>query len=408
MNKRLVAIGLLDFVNVLGFAVFIPVFPFIVKQYGGTALTYGLLLASYPLFQFLAAPLFGTLSDVYGRRPILILSQAGTVVSWLIFGLAYFVPDIQIGAFPLALIIILLSRVVDGITGGNTSVANAYIADISPPHEKTKIFGIFGTIGGLGLVVGPLIGGATHTIGIGYLGPVFFSFLLSLLSLVALYFYLPETLPKKERQKNLALNLREELNIFAKIGNLKSPFLKKMFFFRLYFFLAFSSYTSIVVLLVIDRFDLTANQLGVLFLLSGIFFILNVAVVSKLISAKFGQINAYYFGHLCMMIGLLGTVFASNIVIFMLVAYILNVGYAISFPLFRTIITDYVAHAKHGTVIGIDESILAGASAVAPIAASFLYDYIGAWTYGVFSVLLLVPHIVLYARTRRVFVRIPT
>src|SRR3989344_7690195 len=145
MKKRLVPIAFLTFVNVIGFSIQIPVLPFIVDRYGGGPIMYGILLSSYSMFQFLGAPLLGSLSDKYGRRPILLISQTGTLISWVIFAFAYFVPSsIHVATIPLPLAIIMLSRVVDGITGGNISVANAYVSDLTGPEEKTRIFGLLG------------------------------------------------------------------------------------------------------------------------------------------------------------------------------------------------------------------------------------------------------------------------
>ena len=396
MNKRLLAIGSLSFIDVLSFALFIPVFPFIVEKYGGTITSYGILLAIFPIFQFIGAPILGTLSDVYGRRPILIVSQAGTLLAWILFAAAYFVPNIHLGIFSLPLLIIGFSRFVDGITGGNMSVANAYLTDITEPAEKTKMFGLIASVSGFGLVIGPVIGGAADSAGIEYLGPVIIAFFLSLGALTAMYLYLPETLLQKDRQKNLKFELKNELNIFAKIKNLGSTFLQKMFFLRTFFACAFTGYTAIVILLIINRFTLTSNQVGVLFLLNGIFFILNQTILSKIISDKAGILNAFYLGHLSMAIGLLLTPLSTNVVTFIIFTYFINIGYSLAFPIFRTIITDTVDRSKQGAVIGIDESIVAGASAIGPIIASSLYENIGVWIYVLLASLLFIPHIFLY------------
>lgn len=407
MNKRLLAIGALNFVDVLSFALFIPVFPFIVEKYGGTITAYGILLAIYPIFQFIGAPILGTLSDVYGRRPILMISQAGTLLSWIIFGAAYFVPNIYLGPFSLPLTIIGFSRMVDGLTGGNMSVANAYLTDITESGEKTKVFGLLASVSGFGLVIGPVIGGAADSAGLGYLGPVIIAFFLSLCAITAMYFYLPETLLRKDREKNLNFELKNELNIFAKIRKLGSTFLQKMYFLRIFFACAFTGYTAIVVLLIINRFNLTSNQVGVLFLLNGIFFILNQTFLAKLISDRFGNLNAFYIGHLAMATGLLLTPLANTVLIFIVFTYLVNIGYSLSFPIFRTIITDIVDRSKQGVVIGIDESIVAGASAIGPIIASSLFENTGAWTYVLLSLLLVVPHIFFYFVTGKFLVRVP-
>ncbi len=126
MNRKTFPIVLLSLVNGIGFTLLIPVLPFIVRDLGYSAAVFGLLMAVYPMSQFFAAPLLGTLSDYYGRRPILLVSQAGTLLSWIIFAAAYFTTG---SIWPL--LIIAFSRVIDGLTGGNQSVANAYLADVT-------------------------------------------------------------------------------------------------------------------------------------------------------------------------------------------------------------------------------------------------------------------------------------
>ena len=146
--KKLMPVLILTFVNVIGFSILIPVLPEVLKYFTGesSGLFYGLLLSSYALSQFLGAPILGSLSDKYGRRPILLLSQGGTILSWIIFASAYFIPkDMLVGSVSLPLVVIAISRILDGLTGGNVSVAQAWVSDKTTREEKTKAFG--GTAG---------------------------------------------------------------------------------------------------------------------------------------------------------------------------------------------------------------------------------------------------------------------
>ena len=121
----------------------------VVDHYGAPKYVYGLLLSAYSFFQFLGAPYLGKLSDSVGRKPVLLISQAGTLLCWVIFGLSYFVPDYKIGIFALPLFVIALARILDGITGGNTSVAQHMSATLPPKKKKNYIFGYIGGIVGL-------------------------------------------------------------------------------------------------------------------------------------------------------------------------------------------------------------------------------------------------------------------
>ena len=119
MHTKVLPAYLPTFVNGLGFSLLLPVLPYVVEDYGAPKVVYGLLLASYSFFQFIGAPLLGRMSDSMGRKKILMVSQAGTLLSWVIFGVAYFLPEVQLLWLSLPLVVIALSRVLDGVTGGN-------------------------------------------------------------------------------------------------------------------------------------------------------------------------------------------------------------------------------------------------------------------------------------------------
>src|SRR5690606_14041527 len=172
MNKKLLPAYLLTFVNVLGFTILMPVLPFVVKEFHAPEAVYGLLITFYSAFQFLGAPYLGALSDSVGRKPVLLISQAGTLISWFVFLIALAMPDIPFLGMALPLWIIGLSRILDGVTGGNTSVTNAYVADITTREQKSYIFGYLGGIAGLGMIIGPGIGGLAAGGSIGYSGTV--------------------------------------------------------------------------------------------------------------------------------------------------------------------------------------------------------------------------------------------
>jgi MFS family permease len=216
MLKKFFPIMLLTFVNVIGFSLLIPVLPVIAEKYAPSisAPVYGALLSAYAFFQFLGAPVLGSLSDKYGRKPLLMVSQLGTTLSWVIFAAAYFLPDIAIGPVMLPLLVIAVSRIIDGITGGNISVAQAWISDATTNEEKTKAFGLVGAIFGLGFMFGPALGGLSAGTTLGYLGTCILAFTISLVTLIMIHLYLPESLKEEDRDKELDIHLLKEINIF--------------------------------------------------------------------------------------------------------------------------------------------------------------------------------------------------
>jgi MFS family permease len=131
------------FLDLLGFSIVIPILPFYARAFGGDELAIGALAAVYSLMQFVSAPYLGSLSDRYGRRPVLVLSLCGSVVAWTVFGLAG------------SLAVLFLSRGLAGAMGGNIATAQAYVADVTPPEERAKALGFLGAAFGLGFIVGP-------------------------------------------------------------------------------------------------------------------------------------------------------------------------------------------------------------------------------------------------------------
>ena len=192
----------MNFVGTLGFSIVVPFLVFLVTQWGGNALVYGLIGATYSAFQLIGAPILGRWSDRYGRRKILLLSQLGTLVSWIIFLIAFFVPvrilgDIDsttLGQFTLTLplVLLFLARAADGITGGNISVANAYLADITDEEDRSRNFGRMALSGNLGFVLGPALAGLLGATIYGAILPVVAALAISFLATVIIVFGLKE------------------------------------------------------------------------------------------------------------------------------------------------------------------------------------------------------------------------
>ena len=192
-----------NFVGTLGFSIVLPFLVFLVTKWGGNALVYGLMGATYSVFQMIGAPILGRWSDHYGRRKVLLFSQAGTMLSWVIFLTAFFLPvtvirDVDtalLGQFTLTLplVILFLARAADGITGGNVSVANAYLADITDEARRSENFGRMAVSGNLGFIFGPALAGLLGATVYGEILPVFAALLISILATLIIAVGLKET-----------------------------------------------------------------------------------------------------------------------------------------------------------------------------------------------------------------------
>ena len=193
----------INFIGTLGFSIVLPFLVFLVTDWGGNAFIYGLTGATYSVFQLIGAPLLGRWSDRIGRRRVLLVSQAGTLVSWLVFLIAFVLPQTTLvnadscltGPFALTLplVVLILARALDGLTGGNVSVANAYLADISDDDMRAANFGKMAVSSNLGFVAGPAIAGILGATALGAFAPVAAAALISLITTVFIAFGLPES-----------------------------------------------------------------------------------------------------------------------------------------------------------------------------------------------------------------------
>jgi DHA1 family tetracycline resistance protein-like MFS transporter len=199
---QLFPILLINFIGTLGFSIVLPFLVFLVEDFGGNAIVFGILSAIYPAFQLIGAPILGKWSDTYGRKKILLLSNAGTLVGWIFFLIALFLRKENIlsvnsslfGTFVLTLplVVLFFARLIDGITGGNISVANAYLADVSSNENRSKNFGKMTISSNLGFIVGPALAALLGSTIFGNILPVIAALILSLVTLIVIGLSLKE------------------------------------------------------------------------------------------------------------------------------------------------------------------------------------------------------------------------
>ena len=208
-----------NFVGTLGFSIVLPFLVFLVTRWGGNALIYGIMGATYSLFQLVGAPILGRWSDRYGRRRILLLSQLGTLASWLVFLIAFAlsteplvsVSSSLVGQFAvtLPLVVMFVARACDGLTGGNVSVANAYLADITDEENRNANFGKMAVSANLGFILGPAIAGLLSGTALGELLPVLAALSISFVATLIIAFRLPDSKPCTIEQDPEQANVRK-------------------------------------------------------------------------------------------------------------------------------------------------------------------------------------------------------
>lgn len=186
-RSPLYALFLTVFIDMVGFGIIIPVLPLYAERFHASPLAIGWLTGIYSAMQIVFTPILGRLSDTYGRRPVLMLSIAGTALSFLLMGWAG------------SLTLLFIGRIVAGVTGGNISIPQAYIADVTTPEERSKWMGMIGAAFGLGFTFGPMIGGIMSRFSYG--APFYLAAAMATANVLLLYLILPESLPQEYRAK---------------------------------------------------------------------------------------------------------------------------------------------------------------------------------------------------------------
>jgi DHA1 family tetracycline resistance protein-like MFS transporter len=367
-RKTLFILVMIAFLAATGLTIIIPVLPFIVEKYIGNpnelASTVGWLSSIYAICQFIAAPALGILSDRYGRRPILLICLIGSTIGYIVFG---------IGG---ALWVLILGRVIDGLTGGDFSVLAAYVADVTEPEERGKFYGYFGAAVGVGTIVGPVIGGFAATFG--YNMPVFlsagFTGIIVLLSL----FFLPESLEKKYRKTRISLG---ELNPLKQLKDLLyTEGLRMIILLSVLYAIPFVILEFNFSVLVIDSLQADAGSIGLLFLVIGsIDIVVQGYLIGKLLPI-FGERNL-------LMLGFVMQFFAYGLMastVFIHSPYLLIAGVAffaassgLIEPSITGLISRLVSAEKQGVVQGSNAGLRSLISVFGPIVGGLMYVQIG-------------------------------
>jgi len=372
-NKKLISVILVVFIDLLGFSLILPLLPYYAATFGANGFVTGLLVASYAAMQFIGAPLLGRMSDRYGRRPILLLSIAGTSIGFLVLGFAN------------ALWMLFASRIIDGLTGGNLSVAQAYISDVTDAQDRAKGLGLVGAAFGLGFIIGPVSGGLLSQWGYGV--PAFAAAALSLVNLLLVYFWLPESLTPEKRAE--MPERRPAVNLNALLVALRRPFTGSLLITRFFFGLAFAIFQTIFALYALSRFHLTAVQTGYILTYVGV---LSVVTQGFLVGRITRRVREDILIGVCVVVmafGLLGWALAPS-VLFLLV---IMAPTAVAGGLLNTILTSTLTKAVEpheiGGIIGVSTSIESLTRVIAPILGGYLLVAYGAWAPGLFGAILL-------------------
>ena len=358
----LILIFLIVFIDLVGFGMVIPVLPIYaqVAPFFASPAEIGFVVSIYSWMQFVFSPILGRLSDKYGRRPVLFISMLGSAVGYIVLGLAN------------TLVIVFVGRIISGITGGNISAAQAYIADVTTRENRAKGMALFGAAFGLGFVAGPAIGGITSKYGVHI--PFFIAAALSLIAALAVYFVLPES-----RRFDATLHPAEPGGRIAQLlGSLKEREFGTVNIIYFLLVTAFSIMTTAFVLYTAHVFGYNAEQNGYLFALVGITAVIGQGVLFHKLVKQFGETRLIVFGCILMAASFFCIPFVTPV--FTGLAGLIGVCVALAFanslasPSLTSLASKITHEHKQGSALGILQSGGSLARAIGPTLAGPLLN----------------------------------
>jgi MFS family permease len=393
---------LVNFIGTLGYSIILPFLIILVIRFGGDELMYGIMGATYSFFQLIGAPVLGNWSDRYGRKKILLLSQAGTFLAWVLFIIALLIPDTELfsmnttsGNFLLTmpLLILFLARALDGITGGNVSVANAYLADVTAEDDRKQNFGKMSAAASLGFIIGPALAGVLGATVYGELLPVTAAMLISLAAIFVIAFIMPESKPcvlsKPVDQKRINKVFGQEQKDCYKLKGAEEVSFKNVlrlknipYMLLLYFliFLAFNFFYVAFPIHAIQSLQWSLLKLGIFFSVMGLILVLVEGPVLSKISGKYSDGVLTIVGSILLACSFFLFTNENEIIIFAGVI-LFSAGNGIMWPSFLSHLSKVAGQKYQGAVQGFASSAGSLASIIGLIAGGFIYGLLAVKTF---------------------------
>ncbi len=359
-NKQLIIIFIIMFTEVLGFSMVLPIIPFLGLSLGLNALHVGLIMSVFSFSQLIASPVTGKLSDRFGRKPILIMSQISTLIGFLLLGFAN------------SVWLLVAARLVDGLIGSNMTVSQAYISDVTSLQDRTKIYGYSSAVFGAGLIFGPVIGGTLSTIN--YSIPMFFAAGISLISIILVIIFLPESLTiKKEKFKIKVYDIFpiDEAKRFFKDSNVR----KLLLLFLIYNF-GFMLFISSFALFAEQQIQITAQEVGFLMAWIGILRVIFQGLLINPLQNKFGENSTLNMGITSMIFTMVVLVFTRNYFFAYIPLIFLAFGTGVCRPIFTSKLTKSVNKEETGSVLGVSNALSSIGQIITPILGGAMIQYL--------------------------------
>lgn len=374
-KRRLLTIFAVAFIDLLGFGLILPLLPYYADTFDASGTTVGLLVASYAAAQLVGAPLLGRLSDRFGRRPVLLLSIFGTLIGFLMLGLAQ------------TLWLLFASRIIDGLTGGNISVVRAYITDVTDEANRARGMGLIGAAFGLGFIIGPAMGGILSTGG-RYAIPAFAAAGLAALNLIAVAIWLPESLPAERRAAHIG-GLRPRASLQALRRAFARPGVGPLLFISVLYGLAFAIFEGIFSLHAQRHLALASNETGYLLAYVGLLVAFVQGGAIGRLSTRFSDQQLLLGGAAIMTAGLAVWAYAPSVLLSALALAPLSLAIGVLSATLHSALTKTVHADDVGGILGLSAAIGSLTRAIGPALGGVLLDTIGTWAPGIAGALLM-------------------
>jgi MFS family permease len=392
-----------NFVGTLGFSIVLPFLVFLVTRYGGNAFIYGVMGATYSVFQLIGAPILGRWSDNYGRKRILLLSQLGTLISWIIFLIALYLPQINLfivsstllGSFTISLPIIFLfiARSFDGLTGGNVSVANAYLADITPEAKRNQNFGKMAVSANLGFIFGPALAGLLGTTALKEILPVLAALVISVIASILVAFFLPEskrcTLKRNPESANIrkvfgqehkdCFQIESKANLSLKQA-IKQPKIHTLLTIYFLIFLGFNFFYIAFPVHAVQKLNWELTDTGLYFSFLGIMMALVQGPALERISKLYSESILILVGSFLLSIGFAFYIFDLTILVYSGAIFI-AIGNGLMWPSVLSLLSQTTDQKYQGMIQGFAGSVGSVASIIGLLVGGVFYARLGGWTF---------------------------